>query len=184
MAKWWLISWTTYGTWLPGDKRGYCTRRGTIYVPPPKRYAKPGEPTYKAEEHTAIHKLAKSVSGAAVHLTPEQMQLSLDAIIAEISKIPIVPAILSLGEWHVHWLCYFGPFGIDPVVERVKAAATRELKAQGFTGKRPWTRGCNMRSKSNRQACRNAYQYIKRHLDQGCLIHEWPIDPEYLVFDK
>ena len=184
MANWWLISWTTYGTWLPGDKRGYCTRRGAIYVPPPKRYAKPGEPTYKASEHTIVHTLSKSASGDPVYLSAEQMKVALDAIVAEIAEIPIVPAILSLGEWHVHWLCYFGPLKIKRVVERVKAAATRKLNSLGFSGKRPWTRDCNIRSKSNRQACRNAYRYIKQHLEQGCLIHEWPIDSKYLLFDE
>src|SRR6476620_4628784 len=169
MAKWWLISWTTYGTWLPGDKRGYCTKRGKVYVPPPKRYAKPGEATYKASEHKIVRTLAKSASDDPVYLDAEQMQIAIDAIVAEIAEIPVVPAILSLGEWHVHWLCYFGPLAIDPVVERIKAAATRELNSHGFAGKRPWTRGLNMRSKSTRQACRNAYRYAKRHLEQGCL---------------
>ena len=47
MAKWWLVSWTTYGTWLPGDERGYCTWRKRTYVAPPKRFAKPGEPQHR-----------------------------------------------------------------------------------------------------------------------------------------
>jgi len=184
MAKWWLVSWTTYGTWLPGDKRGYCTHRSKVYVPPPIRYAKPGEPTYQPTEHNLVLKLAQSVTDDPVYLTAEQMKVAFDSIVTEIAEIPVVPAILSLGEWHIHWLCYFGPLTIKPIVERVKAAATRELNSRGFSGRRPWTRGCNTRSKATRKECRSAYRYVKRHLEQSCLIHEWPIDPKFLVFDE
>ena len=68
MGKW-LVSWTTYGTWLPGDKRGYCTWRGGVYVPPPKRYASPGEPTYVAAAHEQVRKLAESVCEEAVYFS-------------------------------------------------------------------------------------------------------------------
>jgi hypothetical protein len=157
MPKWWLISWTTYATWLPGDSRGYCTWRGKQYVAPSKRYAKPGEPTYQSRQHTMVHDLAQSISDEPVHLSREEMQIALAAMVKEIAEIPIVPAIISLGEWHVHWLCHFGKLKIRPTVSRVKATATRELNALGFRGKKPWTKGCNMRSKTDRRACRNVY---------------------------
>jgi hypothetical protein len=183
MAKWWLISWTTYATWLPGDERGYRTWQGKQYVAPPKRYAKPGEPTYRSGEHISVRELADSISDEPVYLTSTEMQIALDAMVEEIGKIPIVPAIMSIGDWHVHWLCYFGPLKIRPTVSRVKAAASRELNLQWFQGRKPWTKGCNERSKSTRRECRNAYKYVRDHRDKGCLIYEWKIDPQYLVFD-
>jgi len=33
-----LITWTTYGHWLPGDPRGFRTRGAKEFVPPPQRY--------------------------------------------------------------------------------------------------------------------------------------------------
>jgi hypothetical protein len=180
VAKWWLITWTTYGTWLPGDERGYRTWRGRSYVAPPKRYAQPGESTYEAPDHTALLQTAKAISGEPVYLSRQQIEIALAAMISEIDEIPIVPAILSIGDSHVHWLCYFGPLKIRSLVERVKAAASRELNFRGFQGKRPWTKGCNMRSKSTRHECRNAYKYIRKHVNQGGLIYEWKIDPKYL----
>jgi hypothetical protein len=151
MAKWWLISWTTYATWLPGDERGYRTWRGQKYVPPPKRYAKQGELTYKSNVHAAVHKQAQAISEEAIYLSPNQLKIALAAMVEEIAEIPIVPAIMSIGDWHVHWLCYFSTLKIRPVVSRVKAAATRELNSRGFTGKKPWTKGCNLRSKSTQR---------------------------------
>jgi hypothetical protein len=183
MATWWLVSWTTYATWLPGDKRGYCTWRGREYIPPPKRYAKPGEATYQASEHTHVRAIAESICGEPVYLSRTEIQTALTTMVDEISHISIVPAIMSVGEWHVHWLCHFGKLGIRSTVSRVKAAATRELNALGFQDKKPWTKGCNMKSKCDRRACRNAYKYVRDHRDQGSLIYEWSIDPNYLVFE-
>jgi hypothetical protein len=183
MSKWWLISWTTYATWLPGDKRGFCTWRGKQYVPPPKRYAKPGESTYQASKYTSVHEVAQAISEEPVYLKREEVEIALAAMVAEIGEISIAPAIMSVGDWHVHWLCHFGTLAIRPVVSRVKAAATRQLNAAGFKGKKPWTKGCNMKSKSDRRASRNAYKYIRDHREQGCLIHEWSVDPRYLVFE-
>lgn len=183
MPNWWLVSWTTHATWLPGDERGYCTWRKKEYVPPPKRYAKSGEPTYQALDHVAVRNRAKAISGPAVYLSAAQMRMALDAIVQETAEIDVVPAIIALGPWHVHWLCHFGKLEIRPVAGRVKAAATRELNAHGFQGKRPWTKGCNMRSKRTRLEYRTAYKYVRDHRKQGCLIYEWKIPPEYLVFE-
>jgi hypothetical protein len=129
MTKWWLISWTTCGTWLPGDKRGYCTWRGKQYIAPPKRYAHLGEAIYRASEHTHDYDLAKSICDEPVYLTRNEMEIAMATMITEIAQIAVVPAIISVGEWHVHWLCHFGKLKIRPTVSRVKAAATRELNA-------------------------------------------------------
>lgn len=180
MSKWWLVSWTTYATWLPGDLRGYCTWRGEQYVPPPKRYAKPGEPIYNPAVHTRLRELAEEISGDAVYFTLDEMETALGAIVSEIAELPIIPAIISLGRWHVHWLCYFDELQIRPTVGRIKAAATRDLNQCGFQGKRPWAKGCNMRSKSTRRQCRNAYKYVRDHRNQGCLVYEWKVDPAYI----
>ncbi|MCC7475600.1 MAG: hypothetical protein IT425_09405 [Pirellulales bacterium] len=182
MSQWWLVSWTTYGTWLPGDPRGFCTWRKREYVPPPKRYAQPGEATYQAAEYVSTHTLAKAMCGEPVYLTPAQMQMALSAIVEEIAALPVTPVIIALGSWHVHWLCNFGTLKIRPTIGRVKAAATRVLNEHGFQGKRPWTKGCNMRSKPTREACRAAYRYVRDHRDQGSLVYEWPIDPNDIVF--
>jgi hypothetical protein len=183
MAKWWLVSWTTYGTWLPGDERGYCTWRKRTYVPPPKRYATLNEATYRADEHVVVRDAAAAICGDPVRFSAREKRIAFEAMISEIDQVEVAPAIISVGSWHVHWLCYFGTLKIRKVVGRVKAAATRALNAAQFEGKRPWTKGCNMRSKATRDACRSAYKYILRHRGQGCLIHEWPVPDEYPTFE-
>jgi hypothetical protein len=183
MARWWLISWTTYGTWVPGDERGYRTWRRRQYVAPPQRYARQGEQGYRAADQADVHSLARAIADEPVYLANEQIEIALTTMIAEIAQIPVMPAILSLGEAHAHWLCYFGPLEIRPTVNRVKAASTRELNAAGFSGKKPWTKGRNMRSKSTRREYDTAYKYVLGHRDQNCSVYEWPVNQQFLMFD-
>src|SRR5258708_35638890 len=61
IMTWWLVTWSTYGSWLPGDPRGFQIWRGQEYVPPPKRYAKPGEDTYDRSKYVQRHQEAKSM---------------------------------------------------------------------------------------------------------------------------
>jgi hypothetical protein len=72
-GKWWLVTCTTFGTWLPGDPRGFQTWRGREYVPPPKRYARQGESTYRAEDYAVEYEAAKSsLTQEPVHFSNEQ----------------------------------------------------------------------------------------------------------------
>lgn len=173
MAKWWLVTWTTYATWLPGDPRGFQTWQGREYVPPPTRYAREGEPVYNPKPYEERHKIAKERSEEPVVLTREQQQTVLDALVAEISELPLDSAVLSVGATHVHWLARFGELSIRPTVGRIKAAATRALRASGFDLKRPWTKGCHMKSKNSDRELKNARAYIKQHVNEGCLVYDW-----------
>jgi hypothetical protein len=176
--KWWLITWTTYGSWLPGDPRGFCTWRGKEYIPPPRRYARPGEAVYDSGQYVERHTQAASIVATMVRLTAEQQQLVLQTIVEEINAIPIVSAVTSVGPLHVHWLACFGDRPIRATVGRIKAAASRLLNAMGFKGKRLWTKNCHMESKSTESEFESAFDYVCRHIDEGCLIHTWP---PYLV---
>ncbi len=48
-----LITWTTYGYWLPGDPRGFRTRRAKEYVHPPERYSDGA--TYEPEKYKRLY---------------------------------------------------------------------------------------------------------------------------------
>jgi REP element-mobilizing transposase RayT len=43
MDRYWLLTWTTYGTWLPGDKRGFVSPIRTG-AGPERRHNQPGTP--------------------------------------------------------------------------------------------------------------------------------------------
>lgn len=126
------------------------------------------------------HKLAQQDTEDAVVLTKQQKQTAFDAVVEDIDDSEIVPAILAVGGTHVHLLTVFGKFKIRTMVGRFKAAATRALNDAGFDGKRPWGKGCHMKSKNTRREYDNAQNYIKRHIDEGFLIQQWNVNRKFI----
>ncbi|HTQ37978.1 MAG TPA: hypothetical protein VMJ32_03070 [Pirellulales bacterium] len=174
MPKWWLITWTTYGSWLPGDPRGFRTWRKREYVPPPKRYAAPGEPVYNPSVYAERRRIAQQTTAASISLTKRQQLCVLNATVDEIRQMDVVPAIISIGTTHVHWLAQFERLSIRLAVGRIKAKATLSLREIGFDGKRPWTKNCHMESKQTDDEFHGAFRYIHHHVHENCLIHVWP----------
>ncbi|MEQ8789860.1 MAG: hypothetical protein RIC55_26435 [Pirellulaceae bacterium] len=180
MGKWWLITWTTYASWLPGDPRRYRTWRGRFYVPPPKRFAKEGEPVYQAELHAVKHRMARAASDEEVRFSTAQMPLVFERILEEVDELEIPSAALAVGSQHVHWVALFAERRIRLTVGRMKAKVTERLKDAGFSAKRTWTKGCDMKSKTAQRDLEAAIDYVSRHEQEGCLVKTWPVDPELL----
>ena len=78
MDRYWLLTWTTYGTWLPGDDRGFVSnvRDGEG---PEVRHNSPGtEPDAKQR---GLWLSAKSnMKGPAVYLSAEQAAAVLEQL--------------------------------------------------------------------------------------------------------
>jgi len=172
-GKWWLITCRTFGTWLPGDPRRFQTWRGREHVPPPKRYAKPGEAAYRAENYTQEYAAAQdSLSEEPVRLNDAQRNIAANAIVDDIATTLVFPVILAVGDVHVHLLAKFGSLRIRPTMGRFKAG-TRELHLTGINSDRVWTRGCHMKSEATREEFISAFKYVQRHEANGCIVHVW-----------
>ena len=75
MDRWWLLTWTTYGTWLPGDPRGSVTSVRT--GPRPRvEHDLPGMPVEPPMPglHAAA---AEAMRGPPIYLTLEQAEVIL-----------------------------------------------------------------------------------------------------------
>jgi hypothetical protein len=110
----WLVTWTTYGSWLPGDPRGFRTFRGKEYIPPPERYAKNGEPIYNPAEFADRYAMAKEMVPLAIRLTAEERQVVCDAIVAELETLQIPLDIIAVASFHIHLIARFGAHWIRP----------------------------------------------------------------------
>lgn len=170
-AKCWLVTWTTYGTWLPGDPHGFRTWRGKVYVPPPARYANQDAPAYDASRYADRYQAAVDAIERPILLSTSQRRVVLDALLDDLGTIGIMPSILAVDDRHVHLLARFGKYLIRPTVGRLKSIATRRLRDSGFTGKRVWGKGCHMRSLADERAYETALEYVRKHQDEGALIH-------------
>jgi REP element-mobilizing transposase RayT len=67
--RYWLLTWTTYGTWLPGDERGFVSSVSEGKGPR-KRHNQPLTP-YDREMPGLERSAADSVKGQPVYLTQE-----------------------------------------------------------------------------------------------------------------
>jgi hypothetical protein len=171
---WWLVTWSTYGSWLPGDPRGFQTWRGKEYVPPPERYARPGEETYDPAKYAGRHQSAKATTGETVRLSVGQRTCVLEAVVNEIAKLPLIPAALSVSAEHCHLLSKFGALKIRSTVGVLKGEATKALRAGGFSSDRVWSRECHPKSKREGREFLIALKYVCNHRAEGAAVYIWP----------
>jgi hypothetical protein len=171
---WWLVTWSMYGSWLPGDPRGFQTWRGKEYVPPPKRYAKPGEATYEPSEYTDRYRRAQAIAGDTVHLSIEQRRWVVNAVVEEVNRLSLIPAGLSVSSEHCHLLSKFGALKIRPTVGALKGEATKALHAAGISCDRIWSRECHPKSKKEGREFQIAFEYVCDHVNEGAVVHVWP----------
>ena len=123
-----LITWTTYGTWLHGDERGSFDRRGN-YVPP--------DP---ARREAAAAKLTED----PVYLTPDQRAV-VDALLVDAcSRRGWVLHARNVRTNHVHAVVS-APVAGDHVRTRLKTLAAGRLTehaglqpSTGKNGARKW----------------------------------------------
>ena len=101
-----MLTWTTYGTWLQGDRRGYV-RNGKIL------------PADRLLHETNVTKL----SGSLVSLSLAQRRTVRTAILTEAGRLGQKILALAVGSNHVHLLVEYIPKPIGRVVSHYKNAA-------------------------------------------------------------
>jgi REP element-mobilizing transposase RayT len=76
MDRYWLLTWTTYGTWLPGDRRGFVSPvrqdDGTHVV-----HNVPGTPI-DSDMPELEQEMRQSMKGRPIRLAPEQATVVLE----------------------------------------------------------------------------------------------------------
>jgi len=122
-----MVTWTTYGTWLQGDKRGYV---------------KGGEILQGNENIRGIcQRLQKQ---PAVILNEEEKQTAQEAILTESEKIGQTIKALAVCTNHVHLVAEPCRESIEKIVSRYKNVAMFALHKRGRNG-RIWTHGFDKR---------------------------------------
>jgi REP element-mobilizing transposase RayT len=148
------IVWTTYGSWLPGDERGWVKKRFWGVLPP--------DPDL---ERSARGRMAEPI----VLLTTEQRQI-VECTIADHCRIRhwTLHAVNARTN-HVH-VVVTADFDPDVVRDQFKAWCSRKLSdAAGLTmpvakraGRKHWfTEGGNVEEIDNEEYLQNAIEYVK-----------------------
>ena len=140
-----MLTWTTYGTWLQGDRRGYV-KNGKIL------------PTERRLHETNVTKL----SGSPVKLSLAQRRTVRTAILTESERLGQKVFALAVGSNHVHLLVEYIPKPIGRVVSHYKNAARLALHDKDNTD-RWWTKGYDKRYCFDRCSLQGRIDYITAH---------------------
>ncbi len=140
-----MVTWTTYGSWLQGDKRGSVRKKKLLCESKGLQKANKGRRT------TGVVKLKKV-----------EREVVRKAMLEEADRIGEEMLALSLWSNHVHVVIGKGGRSVEKVVSRLKSAAYYALRERGFKG-RLWTRGYDKRYCFDEKALRDRIDYVGRH---------------------
>ncbi|MCG3126492.1 MAG: hypothetical protein CHACPFDD_01328 [Phycisphaerae bacterium] len=95
-----MLTWTTYGTWLPGDERGFVSRipdgRGGWVI-----HNTPGEP-YDFDMPALRHMARRRQAGETVRLTAEQARVVAEAVREVADRHDVGIHACAIMDDHVH----------------------------------------------------------------------------------
>ena len=140
-----MITFTTYGTWLQGDKRGFV---------------KNGQ-TYAANQSLADSN-KQNLSNNPVRLSITHRAIAAEAIFEKADQLNQKIRALAVCSNHVHLVADYVPVPIGSVVSHYKNSAQAALRKAGLAG-RVWTKGFDKRYCFDEQALKSRIDYVNSH---------------------
>jgi len=140
-----MVTFTTYGTWLQGDKRGYV---------------KDGKVLCKND--VLLQSNLKMLKNPATRFDAEHRTIVRDAILEKAQEIRQQIYAITVCSSHVHIVAGCTNVSIEKIVSYYKNASRLALRAGGFNG-RVWTKGFDKRFCFNRSDLKNRIKYVKNH---------------------
>jgi len=140
-----MVTFTTYGTWLQGDAKGFI---------------KDGE---VRGENIALKKSnVENLAGAVVRLGRREKEIVREAIIKAAKRLKQKILAIAVYSNHAHLVCEYVDVPIEVIVGYYKNAGRVALRKSGFKGK-VWTSGYDKRYCFDEKALRKRIEYVKGH---------------------
>jgi hypothetical protein len=176
---WYHVTGHTYGTWLPGDPRGFRTRdhrehvEGDYRNPPPKG------------KYDGLHDWAKrAMKRDPVFLDMEQRRRALDELVASLQRRSLELEVCSVDRIHLHALVCVPDHDPKRWIGIAKKESSHYCKQ---TGHAPdgglWATGCKCLPVENDRHYRSARKYILDHEQRGAVIYSRKPAPGMEQFD-
>lgn len=140
-----MATWTTYGTWLQGDKRGYV-KDATIL--------EPNEALEKSNEELLKHEKIK--------IPKSLREIVKNAILKEAADMNQKVYVIAVQSNHVHIVVESIDKTCGYLVGRFKKAATIELRKHGYSGT-IWSKGFDKRYCYCKGELEAKIQYVESH---------------------
>ncbi len=129
--NWYHCMANTYGTWLPGDPRGWRTRKHRRHI----------EGDYKSpprENHAPLHRQSQALmKRPPVHLSPAARARAVDLLRLAFERWRVEPLVISVSAMHMHVLARFVPWAAGDVAAWLVEARSRPPAAWDG-GERAW----------------------------------------------
>jgi REP element-mobilizing transposase RayT len=180
MDRYWLLTWTTYGTWLPGDPRGFVSRVPSVDPDAPRiKHNQPGT-SFDCDMPELCRSARQQMLGAPIRLTKVQAWIVRDDLCESAVFREWRMFAVAVMANHVHVVVGV-PGDPDPakLLQVFKSYASRRLNRQ-FGKPIPgtwWTASGSRRKLPHEDAVRAAVAYVR---DQEFPLATWTIDPELL----
>ena len=142
-----MLTWTTYGTWLQGDQRGWV---------------KDGEVLRPNEKLESANR--RQMKFGQTFLTNSQKTAAVQAIINEANELRQKLFALSVCNNHVHLVVQNIEMPVGQVVSHYKHAARLAIQELGFNGKL-WTQGFDKRYCMDEKELSVKIAYVHKHKD-------------------
>jgi len=140
-----MLTWTTYGSWLQGDERGYV-KNGAIMP-----------------ENKALNRANRMVmTSPQVSLTPRQRQIVENELHKEADTLGQEIYAISVGKNHIHLVISANGLDAGKSASHYKNAARLAIQGDGFYG-RLWTRGFSKRYCFDRSQLNALIEYVHGH---------------------
>ncbi|MFA5251595.1 MAG: transposase [Phycisphaerae bacterium] len=140
-----MLTWTTYGSWLQGDKRKYVKKGQTL---PPNA--------------SMENKNKKNMKYPKALLTTAQRKIVEKAIIEKSIGLNQKIHVIAVRRNHVHLVTDCNFISAASAVSHYKNTARLALKRNGFLG-RLWTTGYSVRYCFDENQLKNVIEYVNRH---------------------
>lgn len=161
---------STYGTWLPGDPRGFRDHGHRVHSS--GDYKRPPPPG----EHAGLHRYAKRRAGPEVVIPPALREPIAGAFAEKLIEVRCPPRTVAVGKVHGHALVRVGRANAKPIIGRAKQAASHRVRVE-LPGN-IWAQGCHVVRIEDEGHYRWVIGYIERYAEEGAAI--W-VHPEILA---
>ncbi len=159
----WFLTWTTYGTWLPGDRRGFVSR--TRHGPGPRRRQNaPGTP-YERDKPALVRAAIEQCKQPPVFLKQQHCEAILHCLQQTMRRWSWRLLAVAILRTHIHVLLLVqnDPSGFQ-VLRVLKGSLSRELsrKFEKPTGFRWWTSSGSTRCLKKQEEVISVTRYIEQ----------------------
>jgi len=161
---WYHVTGSTYGTWLPGDPRGWRSRwrrervDGDYKDPPPK------------DKFKALHERAKRrLTHPRVRFDMHQRRIAGQALVAKLSELGREVLVASMDSVHFHILGRFADGQVRRPVGQAKKDASHILSDHGLRGT-VWARKCRPLPITDRSHQVNVFGYVQDHAEKDAWV--------------